>query len=500
MRGICLSSIIDVLHSNNDSLIEVFSSLNSFELKEHEISDFIHLARKIVSVCSKEQQMGFYIGQKTKCGLCEEFDFLRYSFDSVINIEVKSEWPPKKEKCLEQLLSHRNILRLLKRETLCYVYIVKSDELLELREDELVLCEFDELRSSIKPDYLNENLLHSIDLTTMLVSPYSDPEKFVNHEYVLTQNQSEIKSRIISSDEYYSIIKGRAGTGKSLLLMDIACHYRSEGKNVIVFLCRNVSSKSYLSNALDIRIEEIKMIETMIDNNTIDDYDVILFDEAQRIRIEQLNKICTLSLLDWKIVFSLDPLQTLNQQELSNEVSEKICTLDNSHVYELSNRIRANDAIDLFSRRLIHLNCKKWHPVDFSCIHLSFFVEEECCVDYLSQLLRENRTIIEPTPYTTKFTKTEKRKKHFSGSRDPHSVLGEEFDDVVVLLDEYVNYVEKEDETKLESTYPEYYPYDMNHCIYEAVTRAKRTLEIVVLNNYELFVAISGIIKSGCID
>jgi len=30
--------------------------------------------------------------------------------------------------------------------------------------------------------------------------------------------------------------------------------------------------------------------------------------------------------------------------------------------------------------------------------------------------------------------------------------------------------------------------------------RAKRTLEIVVLNNNELFVAISGIIKSGCID
>ena len=121
-------------------------------------------------------------------------------------------------------------------------------------------------------------------------------------------------------------------------------------------------------------------------------------------------------------------------------------------------------------------------------------------MDYLSQLLKENRTIIEPTPYTTKLTKTEKRKKHFSGSRDPHSVLGEEFDDVVVLLDEYANYVKKEDETKLESTYPEYYPYDMNHCIYEAVTRAKRTLEIVVLNNYELFVAISGIIKSGCID
>ena len=55
MRGICLNSIIDVLHSDNDPLIEVFSSLNSFELKEHEIRDFIHLARKIVSSCSQEQ-------------------------------------------------------------------------------------------------------------------------------------------------------------------------------------------------------------------------------------------------------------------------------------------------------------------------------------------------------------------------------------------------------------------------------------------------------------
>lgn len=497
MKSINLVSLYDVLKSNNSTLINAYSQLNGFELKTQEIPDFMQLIEQISNNKKNNNQlMGYYVGQRTQSGICEEFDLLRFSPEAVINIEVKTTWPSRREKCLEQLLSHQNVLRLIRPVSYCFTYIVDTNELYVLEEDELNSISFECLIDSLDNNYIDENLLAKTDLSSMLISPYSEPQRFLNHEYVLTQQQEEIKRKVLSDDVMYSIIRGCAGTGKSLLLMDLARCYHNEGKKVIVFLCRNYASKYKLSQALGITIEEIKMMEAMVDSKKIDEYDVLLLDEAQRIRSEQLDRVQSLSARGVKVVFSLDPLQTLNKREIETDITGSICMLEHSNVYELSNRIRVNEAIDLFSQRMVHINCKKWHSTDFSCIHMTYFESEENCKVYLKQLSKHGDcVIIEPTPYTTKTTGTEKRKKKLANSRDPHSVLGEEFDNVVVLLDEYINYVDIDGERLMESTYPDYYPYDMNHCIYEAVTRAKKSLEIVVLNNRELYVEISSILN-----
>ena len=59
-----------------------------------------------------------------------------------------------------------------------------------------------------------------------LVSPLNTPEKFISNEYFLTKQQEEFKQAIFSfvrqSTAHHYKITGLAGTGKTLLLYDIA--------------------------------------------------------------------------------------------------------------------------------------------------------------------------------------------------------------------------------------------------------------------------------------
>lgn len=496
MKSINLGSLIDVLKSDDEDLIKSYSLINDFDLKNHERTSFLSFAEKLKKLCYDYQLLGYFVGKKTRSGISEEFDLLRFSNRYVINIEIKSTWPKKEMQCLDQLTSHEGILRILKKEVHCYVYIEDEDVLYTLQDGELITSDFQNLITYLERDYSDANCLDKVNLSSMLISPYTDPERFTKKEYILTQQQSEFKRNILSKTGKYTIICGNAGTGKSLLLFDIAHCYSYKGKKPCVIVCRNCSNKNYLSNVLKLDIIEIKDLTSLLESERINDYDVILIDEAQRLRDNQLNSILKLSLDKWHVIFSIDPLQTLNLQESNSNVFERIKNNDSSQIYKLSNRIRSNESIEMFTRRMVCLNCTDYEKKNYDCIHLTYFSDEESCVDYLQQLYRQKKKVIEPTPYTTKTTRTELRRKRFISSSDPHAVLSEEYDDVVVLLDEYFMYQRIDNKILLKSSFQGYYPYDINHCIYVAITRAKKTLEIVILNNKELFESVSKILSN----
>ena len=493
MRSISLGSIHDILASNDDELIDSYFKYLGGDIKKLEKEDFLDLIDILLPKCSKEQQSGYYLSQITKSGIREEFDFLRFSNESIINIESKHDWPKRKEKCLEQLQSHNIILKLLEKEVYCYTYIRSTKELYILENGKLVLTDFPSLIKNIPSDYIDRNYLDDVDYSCMLISPYSDPEKFVEHKYILTNNQGEIKKEIIDSPDKIAAIHGRAGTGKSLLLMDIASYYKDLSKNVLVLLCRNFNEKDRVSRILGVDVEEVKNVDITL----LERYNIILVDETQRIYAKQFDIIKKANAE--KIVFSLDPEQTLSFKEDNFAVLEKIQSLtQKENIHEISDKIRASDAIDMFSRKIVHLNCRDWDyaywkKIDTSCIHISYFSDENKCIEYLQHKSELGKTIIEFTPYVTKLTATEKKPKKYKSSRNPHNVLGEEFDDVVVVLDSTVAYRDRNGEKLLVSSSSEYYPYDENHSVYEAVTRAKKSLEIVILNNPELFKTISEI-------
>lgn len=127
----------------------------------------------------------------------------------------------------------------------------------------------------------------------ILVSPLNSPGKFLKGEYLLTENQLNIKNEIISfikddsMGSFYGLT-GSAGTGKTLLLYDIVKTLSLNLKIIIVhsgMLCyghdvlRNAIKNISIIPAKDLRYKEIK------------DIDLIVVDEAHRLYESILEKI-----------------------------------------------------------------------------------------------------------------------------------------------------------------------------------------------------------------
>ncbi len=482
MASLNLFSVFGILSSDNNELINDFLRINGIKLKAHEFSGFrLTLQHLFEAGVNGKKASGYYIGLLCSNLMQEEFDILRFTNRSILNIEIKSSMPAKG--IINQMQRHMHLLKTLDKEVFCVSFIEDEDVLYQYEDGSMREITFDYLISLIEEDYVDNNLLDSIDVSTILVSPYSQPDIFSEHKYFLTNQQDEFKRNILASTSKYIALSGKAGSGKSLLLFDIAKSLMEQNYTVCIVFCANMSQHEYISEKTGVLIKSIKDFRIEDINN----YDIVLFDEAQRLRKEQLNSIID-KFIGKQLIFSLDQQQTLHTAEIKLNVEEKIINLQDAEYYSLSNKIRINVEVESFAKKLLFYNCPHWQPTKYNCIKLTYFSNKENLTDYCSERRKSGVTIIELTPYTTKSTYNLKMPKLYSLSEDSHSVIGQEFDNVIVILNKYFTYVENENgEVMLSTNYPEYYPFDENHCVWEAISRTKKTLEIVVVENPILY-------------
>ncbi|PTF29122.1 ATP-binding protein, partial [Staphylococcus chromogenes] len=154
-----------------------------------------------------------------------EIDLLKITDDSILNIELKSQ--SSLEKINEQQQLNYFYLKTLNKnldiitynnyEKKFYRYCQENEKSIEISKNEVMnkIC-----------DLSKENFIYDIDYlfkpSEFLISPFNDTDKFLEGRYYLTQEQEEVKQDIINHDGLISVIQGGPGTGKSLLLYDIA--------------------------------------------------------------------------------------------------------------------------------------------------------------------------------------------------------------------------------------------------------------------------------------
>lgn len=169
----------------------------------------------------------FYSFQIPQIG--KEFDLLKFTDKLCLNIELKSVSVPE-EQILEQLLKNRHYLGHLGKRLRLYSVVTDTMTCYKLSlNDELIPVEFDEIVSSVKrisDDYSDtiDNLFRASDY---LVSPLNTPARFIQGEYFLTQAQEQIKKNILNGIDAaffgaFFHLTGKPGTGKTLLLYDLA--------------------------------------------------------------------------------------------------------------------------------------------------------------------------------------------------------------------------------------------------------------------------------------
>lgn len=500
MKPINLISICNAKEDLSDE--DFYNYLNLFgidkekkeqEKKEQELNDIKSLIDMLKSVPIKSiifdsYYYGFKINQIGK-----EFDLLRFGINYVVNIELKSRSTI--EKIKDQLIKNNYYLSFLNRPIYNFTY-VSSDKKIYYLRDESELVEVDmlfliECLGNQELDFIDN--IHSLfNPSNYLISPFNSTDKFIEEKYFLTNQQMDIKKSIKNSIEHntykFFAIEGSAGTGKTLLAYDIAKEFISDGKSIIVIHSGNLNDGHYkLKNDYEWNIIPAKEISFF----NLKEYDFIFVDEVQRMIQNQLKQIIDdVQSSNGKCIFSYDKQQCLSDGEIKANNSEFIekCALPQK--FKLTDKIRTNKEISSFIINLFDLY-KRNPDINYSNIKIQYFSDANGAIQYMRQLNREGWKIIN---YTPSLYETYHYNYYSLGTDNAHRVIGQEYDKVVAVIDDYFGYSEEGKLGIIQSNFSYYYnPIKM---LFQILTRARSELTLIIINNKELLKQCIHILKN----
>lgn len=237
MKQINILSLVEAYRNLNEETYNEYLSYNGISIRNNEIEDIDSLIQKIYKTATSNNLGGFYVGYKIP-QIGKEFDLLRFGKDTVLNIEIKSS--STQEKIYKQLIRNRYYLSYMGKSMLLFAYVSSEDALYTLGGDDKLTeaspCYLVDSIRDQRVEYIN-TIDDLFNPSNYLVSPFNSTDKFLEGGYFLTAQQEEIKRGIMNSlldkNKYKFIsITGSAGTGKTLLVYDIAKTLAEENKKI----------------------------------------------------------------------------------------------------------------------------------------------------------------------------------------------------------------------------------------------------------------------------
>lgn len=468
-----------VAFSDNESLSEKYvrcllKTPGNFEYKHNEIVQIKGLLEKIPETIELCNCLYSY----NVPHISKEMDLLLIGNTKCINIELKCR-DPGNERVLYQLKSNRHYLMLLEKEIIQYAHIQDTDSLFkyDVATDDIHQSDYDSLckdLDQIEPIKMVLNDVFSPE--KFLISPLNTPEKFIEGNYYLTDHQKQIKNTIVDMIEtaecnLYFGITGGAGTGKSLVLYDVA-RTLSKKHRVLVVHC---GMSSGFDKVLNDGIPNMNVIPvSKLKKESIDKYDIIAIDETQRIWVESLSHLLFRLSYHQRCIFSFDKTQTLSQTESKSQSINWIETLCDDAIYALTGRIRANSNTITFINCLMELNKTKELDcfTDFSNITVILEKDKMSAVALSKNIALTGFEEICYTP-STYFDQLDYQCRGWN----THEVIGMEFDSVVMIMDDFFYYDEK---NKLKSFDHPNRNYVFTMMLYQGLTRCRKNLIIII--------------------
>lgn len=162
-----LKSLIQA--AKTDQLLAVYLTVNDGAFAKNraktlaEAKVLAHLAEQLIKLPNfgTAKQGGYILNFPFTDVVREEFDVLRFSEHTVLNIELKSQFPRKKN-IIDQLRRHKIILDRLGKQTILCTYVKAVNNVYLLKNDQLQPITLKTLTQLIEEDYLMENELTQI--------------------------------------------------------------------------------------------------------------------------------------------------------------------------------------------------------------------------------------------------------------------------------------------------------------------------------------------------
>lgn len=486
MKTVNLKSLIDIYECNeNKNLSNEYLHYLGCNIKLSDLKSLQCLVNYLFEI-EKSLSIGhlsnFYISYCIP-QIGKEFDLLRISDKSILNIEYKQKYT---ENVKKQLLKNRYYLNFLEKKLFLYTYIAEDNKVYKIDNDNnLIECNITEIVDIIVQQSSNEEIYTSnLDLlfkpSNYLISPFNKTEQFVNEEYFLTKEQEEVEQNIISEiqkNNKYFLITGSAGSGKTLLTYHLAHRYMKAGKEVAIIHVGNLNDGHImLKEAYNWNIQPIKYWNKIfIDNNP----KIVIIDESQRMNNKfQFEKIINeIKERNITLILSGDKRQTLGNNEG--------WAIDNDNImkFSLSKKIRTNKELVNFIKTLFDLKRKndlKPNNKNVSVLYFNTLVEAK---QYI--LSNKKYCYISYTPNTGNYSPLcYAHYLNFSDIGTAHEVVGQEFENVLVVLGKHFYY---DNDKKLRAYKIQHNPYNPLKMFYQQITRPINNIEIVVIENIDLF-------------
>ncbi|MCR5503501.1 MAG: ATP-binding protein [Lachnospiraceae bacterium] len=392
----------------------------ALRIKAWETEGLRLFSKRLTDISPDACSLEFYYSF-TMSKLGKEFDLLRVNDDFIVNIELKS-GNVTDEAVRNQLLQNRYYLSTLGRGMYFYTFISGRDRLVRLSNSgRLVDCTFEELYSLLEKqdNCLDSDIESLFQEDKYLISPVTDPGRFLRQEYFLTSQQRDIRKQILKNIGEGHMLQGFTGlpgTGKTILLYDLAMQLSRRNP---VCLFHFASRKAELKE-LDARLKRIDFY--FCDGKSLPEiskeYAAIFVDEGHDMGKEAYSKILALSkALKAPVIISYDNLDCVSEAEREGFGAPVIEAAEDFRSFHLTNRIRLNKELSTFLRTL--LSSSKIHRRDYPNVSVEYGNDAA----EAGRLLENYRN---------------RGYEYISGS-----VTGREFDKVVMLLDDSFYYDEE---------------------------------------------------------
>lgn len=492
MKNISILSLAQAYDSLQKGSYTKFLSYYGIDIRNEEVEDLkslvVGLYNETTNIRIFDQ---FYVSFKIP-QIGKEFDLLKIGENCTINIEIKR--TSDEEKIKKQLIRNRYYLSTIGDNIKLFSFISKTNQLYFLNDNNNVV----KVKFSYLVHYLEEqakyeiiNIHNLFSPSSYLVSPFNSTDKFIKDEYFLTSHQEEVRDNVIkiikdnTSTKFISIT-GSAGTGKTLLIYDIAKEIIKTKNRVLIIHCGNLNDgQQKLNDEYDWEIIPIKDYA----KHDLSDYGAIIIDETQRIRSSQLNKIVeSITSNNGKCIFSYDKAQTLSNWEEQNNIDQRISTINQIYSCKLTEKIRTNKEIANFIKLLFN-NKKSITTPSNGNIHINYFDNIDDARDFIMSLNTSEWEILKFTP--SQYKNEHHEKYSHTSNKASHGVIGQEFDSVVVTVDSFFYYNQNGDLKYSGNTY--YNPVKM---LFQNITRTRIRLNIVIINNTEILDRCVSILQS----
>ena len=467
---------------------ELTGSVYEKQYSAHEVESLRSLTDEIASVLRGRAEEGenwishldgFYFSF-TIAHISKEFDLLKISGDgeAVLNIELKSE-NIEESRILKQLSQNRYYLSHISRSIYSFTYVMETDTVYSLNDRGYMrVCRMEDLADVLcRPafsEYVEKDLDQYFRASDYLISPAAEPDRFLSGSYFLTNQQAEFKRRILEvfsetgTDTECPVIavKGTAGTGKTLLLFDLAMTLSK--KKRVLLITGGTLQKGH--KVLDERLKNV-FIRTADSFTEGEKWDYLFLDEANRIPEEVFKQIMEyVQKMRIHGIMAYDPHVLTDAYGKLAEAEKRIIHYS-TLLLEFTGNIRINRPIFSFLQNLFHTK-EKARSVDYSCIDVLYAGNREEAEAILSYYREKGyRKITLPGEDT-----------RICEGIGEEEIVGNEFDCIMLVMDSRF-YYDSDKRLRCRGEAAEEAP----GLLYEAISRTRERLCILVLEDEKLF-------------